>query len=275
MAVPESNREVYRQNPLAEVVADLRFSPILRIESEPPAQFQEAIRDRYPQYRRVAAASQLPKDVPAPVRSLIEGVGAAAGPVYHYFGTQDQDERTRIPVTYVTLSRESLQFTTRAYRRWEEFRAGFDHVRAAFEQVYRPGSYTRIRLRYVDVIRRSRLGLENVSWAELLNPSIGGELAAPEFGENIDSASRQLHCKLEGEDSFLTLKTGIAPTQPNNAVASKERCFLIDGDFHTHKRMELQNVTAALDSFHRASGNLFRWAIRPRLRDALGPEPLD
>src|SRR4051812_37441082 len=111
MALPESSREVYQRNPLAEVTAQLRFPPILRIEAEPPAQFQEVIRDRYPLYRRVMTTGQLPPDLPPPVRNLIQGMGAAAGPVQHVFETQDRK-------TSAALSRESLTLKTTIYIRW-------------------------------------------------------------------------------------------------------------------------------------------------------------
>src|SRR5207249_3887147 len=98
------------------------------------------------------------------------------------------------------LSRESLMFRTTAYTRWEEFRGRLERLQATFEQIYRPASYNRLGLRYVDIVQRSRLGLNDVSWSDLLKPYIAGELSAEEFGENIDSASRQLHCQL-GDNS--------------------------------------------------------------------------
>jgi uncharacterized protein (TIGR04255 family) len=262
MALPDSNREIYSRNPLAEVTAQLKFPPILRIEAEAPAQFQDSIRERYPMYRRVMAASQLPPDLPAPVRKLIQSMGAAAGPIQHVFETQDRKST-------IALSRESLSFKTISYTRWEKFRDQLELVRGTLESVYRPAAYSRLGLRYVDVIRRSILGLEAVSWAELLNPSIGGALTAPEFGDAIDTASSELHCKLHDDNCFLSLRTGIALAEP-----TKEKCFLIDCDFHTHRRTDLPHVTATLNTFNRASGNLFRWAIRDRLRDALQPQPL-
>src|SRR5437867_4931087 len=264
MAFPESNREIYNRNPLAEVTAQLRFPSILRLEAEIPAQFQDAIRDRYPIYRRELAAGQLPPDVPPSIRNLIQGMGAAAGPVEHLFGTQDQT--AGVPVSHVALSREALTFKTTAYTRWEEFREQLERVRAAFEQIYRPSSYTRLGLRYVDIIRRSKLELDDVAWGELLNGSIGGELSASEFGQKIDSAQRQLHCELNGDNCFLTMRTGIALAEQATRGAAREKCFLIDCDFHTHRPTEIGNVASTLNTFNRASGNLFRWAIRPRLR---------
>jgi uncharacterized protein (TIGR04255 family) len=262
MALPETNRVIYSRNPLAEVTAQLKFPPILRIEAETPAQFQEAIRDGFPLYRQVMAANQLPAELPPQVRNLIQGMGAAVGPIQHVFETQDRK-------SVVTLSREAMTFKTTTYTQWEVFRQQLESLRATLEQIYRPASYGRLGLRYVDIIRRSILDLDRVPWAELLNASIGGELTAPELGESIDSASAQLHCKLDGENSFVTLRTGIALAEP-----AKEKCFLIDCEFHTHNPTEIANVTSTLDTFNKASGNLFRWAIRDRLRDALQPQPL-
>ena len=266
MSLPQTDRELYRQNPLAEVTVQLRFPPILRIEAETPAEFQERIRGHYPLYRRVMAAGQLPTDLPASVRNLVHSMGAA-GPVQHLF--EDQGRKWS-----VTLSRESLALKTTRYTRWEDFRGRIDFVRAGFEAVYRPASYTRLGLRYVDIVRRSILGLTDVAWSELLKPYLAGELATQELGDSIDSLSRQLHCRLNGENCFLTLKTAIALAEPAMPGASKEKCFLVDSDFHTHGPTELANVANTLNTFNRASGNLFRWAIQPRLRDALGPQPM-
>ena len=49
MAAPDRirNRNVY---PLIEVICQLRFPAILRIDAQAPAQFQEAIRGDYPQF---------------------------------------------------------------------------------------------------------------------------------------------------------------------------------------------------------------------------------
>lgn len=266
MPLPETKREIYGRNPLAEVAAQLRFSPILRIEAEPPAEFQEAIRERYPLYRR-AAAPGLPAEIPVPLRNLIEGMGSGAIPVQHIFETRDQRSS-------VTLTRDTLMLKTTAYIRWEAFKEDLNRMRPAFERIYRPEPYARIALRYVDVVRRSILGLRDRAWAELLNPFIGGELSAPEFGESVDATSRQTHCKLDGENVFLVLRTGIALAEPAHAGEIKEKCFLIDSEFHTHGLTEIDHVQRTLDIFNRASGNLFRWAIQPRLREALQPQPL-
>lgn len=267
MTLPTTDREIYNRNPLAEVTAQLQFPPILRIEAEVPSQFQEAIRDRYPLYKKINSAAQLPAEIPAPVRNLIQGMGGAAGPTLHIFESTDQK-------LAVCLSHQTLALKTTAYVQWEAFRDLLEFVRDRFQTVYQPPSYTRIGLRYVDIIRRSILGLENVRWSELINPGVGAALTADEFAEGIDSASSQTHCQLDGEDNFLLLRTGIAHAGPRQPGGSPEKCFVIDSDFHSHKVTELGHVTNRLDTFNRFSGNLFRWAIRPPLRGALQPQLL-
>ena len=49
----------YGASPLSEVICQLRFPDILSISANPPAAFQEAIRDDYPEYT-------LRRDVPPP-----------------------------------------------------------------------------------------------------------------------------------------------------------------------------------------------------------------
>jgi len=262
MAFPETDRIIYRMNPLADVTVQLRFPTILRIDSESPAAFQDVIRTDYPQYIQAAVNPTLPANLPPQIRGLIQGMGVPSGPIRHLFESEDRRWQ-------VALTRETLELRTTAYQRWEQFRERVNRLRIPFEQIYRPTTYARVGIRYVDIVRRSLLGLETIAWSELLNPSIAGELAAPEISSGIDSLSRELHCRLDGDNSYLTLKTGFALAEP-----TKERCFLIDSDFHTHKRTEIQDVAGILDAFNRTSGRLFRWAIRGRLHDALQPEPI-
>jgi uncharacterized protein (TIGR04255 family) len=193
----------------------------------------------------------------------MQGMGIRSGPIRHLFEAEDRTWQ-------VALTRETLELRTTVYRRWEEFRDRADKLRKAFEQTYKPTFYSRVGLRYVDVVRRSLLELEGTPWSELLNPYVAGELSAPELANRIDSVSRELHCRLEGDNCYLTLKTGIALADPE-----REPCFLIDSNFHTHKRMETADVANVLDTFNRTSGRLFRWSIQQRLHDALEPEPVD
>lgn len=48
---PETPRVIYAKNPLFEVICQLRFPAILKIDSEIPAGFQEKLRASFPLFR--------------------------------------------------------------------------------------------------------------------------------------------------------------------------------------------------------------------------------
>src|SRR5438105_3369598 len=98
MPFPEAERQVYDCNPLAEVIAQLRFDSILIIDSQLPAQFQEAVRDEFPVYR---ASPTLPPGMPQQVQRMIRDMGAPEAFRQHSFGSQDTQWE-------IILTRDSL-----------------------------------------------------------------------------------------------------------------------------------------------------------------------
>ena len=52
MLFSDRSRSNYRNAPIHEVICQLRFPTILTINSVEPADFQEAIREAFPQYAR-------------------------------------------------------------------------------------------------------------------------------------------------------------------------------------------------------------------------------
>ena len=263
MPSPQAIRQVYQRNPLAEVIAQVRFDSILLIDTQTPAVFQNVVRGDYPTYRATAVPAGIPPGIPQPLQRVIREMGAPGGLRQHLFGSQDARWE-------VILTRESLALKTKAYVGWQDFEDRWLRIRNAFEQAYQPvNSYASVNLRYVDVIQRSRLELSDVPWSELLVPEVAGELASLHIGADIDKMENSLHCRLDNDGSFLTLKTGIAFSKDG----TRERCFSIDSDFHTHARVEPRNVQEIFQRFNRHSRDLFQWAIRDRLRVALQPIP--
>ena len=49
MPFPDATRVIFDANPLDEVICQVKFPPILRIETDPAA-FQDQIRAEYPNY---------------------------------------------------------------------------------------------------------------------------------------------------------------------------------------------------------------------------------
>lgn len=258
MPFPESQRVVYKNNPLAEVICQLRFPTILEIGSEDPAGFQKRIRSRYPLYARDEPGARMPREISEIVAQLRLPIGTER--TTHKFLTEDSNR-------FVSLANDFIAVTEKQYSRWEHFRDEIGVAQAALEQVYQPSFYSRVGLRYQDIIDKTKLGLGSEPWESLVSPSIIGVLGAPEVGGRVQEIRTEARIALdEVAGGFVTLRHGLVESSPNGGQA-----YRIDADFFTQERSDAEHVLGILDTFNRLAGNLFRWAISARLRDALEP----
>lgn len=262
MPIPESERVIYRNNPLAQVVCQLRFPQVLRIASQTPAEFQDRIRDAYPHYEK--KAPNVPPNAPAELARIVNTLAPDASSVVHEFVSADRKWTVALSSGFVALD-------TRAYVHWQDFRDRVASVTAALRELYEPAFYTRIGLRYIDRINRSELGLADACWSDLLAPHIAGELGATEISSEIEHVVRELKIRLPDEEGFLHVKHGFR----NPDIAAKEQSFVIDADFFTEGQREIDDATGILERFNRSAGNWFRWCISSRLHQALGHQPPD
>ncbi len=259
---PNLPRIIYRKNPLNEVLCQLRFPPILRIAAETPATFQERIRKEYPLFRERQPEVALPPGIPNAVAELMKGLPKQKPSAYE-FVSEDGLWKT-------ALTRESLALTSARYIRWEEFRKRLDTPLKALLEVYSPAFFSRVGLRYQNVIRRSVLGLpETTTWAQLIKPHVTGILAANDVLNVVEEMQSQTVIKLA--IGKVTVRSAIAEVTDQK---KKEDCFLIDNDFFTNERTKLNDVDGILRYFNRQSGNLFRWSIEDRLHTAMQPDDL-
>jgi uncharacterized protein (TIGR04255 family) len=260
MAFPDAERVIYEKNPLEEVICQLRFPPVLKIEAEPPSGFQERIRADYPFYQ-AKPALKFPAGIPAELAALL-ATGLPAGPAAHEFTSRDEKWT-------VALTREFIALTCRNYDRWENFK---EHLRApleALQALYSPAFFTRIGLRYRDVLRRSALELDQFSFAELLQPWIAGALAAPEVSQDVEHSAEELVVRLPDHQSHVRVHHGLAPDGK-----SQEQCYVIDADFFSDQQTEAPHAIERLNFLNKQSRLFFRWCIQDRLHRAMQPRPL-
>jgi len=259
MPLPEFPQTIYQNNPLDHVICQLRFPPILKIDAQAPFEFQDVIRRDYPLYNMSKEGQpDLPFGVSGQLPSGAMGMPAADKMNYQFY-TEDETWSVNLASNYIALS-------TRAYPHWQVFRDHLDLPLRVLTEIYHPAFFSRAGLRYVNVIRRSKLGLQNQPWAGLIQPHIAGILAND--GLAVEAVQKNLateELRIGSGQTLVRLVHGLASDNH-----SGEQVYLIDLDFFSDDRLEIASTFTRLDEFNHQAWKLFNWCITARLREALG-----
>ena len=257
---PQVDRVIYGKAPLVEVICQVRFPADLRVETEPPADFQQRVRDRFPLLtkRNQAVLSALPPEIAKAFETVIP---SSASSTIWQFNTEDGSHT-------LELAKDNLTLVSRNYRRWEEFHGLFRQPLEAIVELYRPPFFTRVGLRYRDMIQRSKLGLGGVKWSTLLKPQVLGELGQPGIEDQTTEVFRNLLLGLPERGAKVRLQHGFAQFEGGN-----EQSYLIDCDFFVD-RTEASHVADTLGYFNSNAARFFRWCITDRLHQAMDPQPV-
>ncbi len=267
MPFPPATRVVYNENPLVEVICQLRFPTLLEIPAADPAAFQTAIRAEYPEYERQDGGPGLPAgQFPPEVAAIVDKFGIPAGGPTYKFMTEDR-------LRAITLTKEWMAITDRNYERWERFNQAVQLATGALEQVYKPSFYSRVGLRYRNVIDRQQLGLEGLGWEELLSSELlSAMLASAELRPAVRRVETLALIRIdEVPGGFLTLRHGLV----NGSQDGEVEKYSVDADFYTEDREATNDVPATVTRFNGLAGRLFRWAITETLHNALQPTEPD
>jgi len=263
MPFPEAKRVVYKKNPLINVICQLRYPPILRIDSEVPSQFQEAIRSDYPLYnertevQHEIAAGMKPQ-FPQEINVQLTRTGITKN---HEFCSENG-------VWRINLTRTFLSISTSEYHRWEDFVQRFSSSSKKFLEIYNPPFFTRLGLRYVDIFDRSKLGLEDAHWTDLLQSySLG--LLSSSVSKEVKSCESVYEIKLSDSESIVRIATSLVI----DARTSRE-CYMVDSDFYTPKRTPPDKAFDKLEFLHQRATRLIRWIITDKLHNAMEPQEI-
>ncbi len=261
MLFDHRSRTHYPNAPVHEVVCQLRFPTILSINTTEPADFQETIRDAFPQYVRQQQA--LPPK--------IQGVGTPNArleqqPSITNYTFLSADNRWKI-----NLTRDFIALSTLRYDGWEEFASYLDKPLASFIKLYHPAYFQRVGLRYVNIISREKLGLEGTPWTELIAPAYTGPLREPDVQEDLFTVcSCDFQMKLDSS-SFAKIHAGPGKIKSNapGAVTEPETKFIFDMDLFMSGNTPCTLSAAALETLHGHAGRIFEGAVTDTLRRAL------
>lgn len=255
MEFPDAERVIYTRNPLSEVVCQIRFPRILALDERIPAEFQTILGADYP-YVETREVAEL---------TIQRGADATASKrIFYDFSTLDRRYT-------ITLSSEFVGVRTVSYDRWDTFLPHIQGALAALEKSYSIPFFTRIGLRYVDVISRRTLGLEGSNWSDLIRNSALGLL--PEKAVPVASVlelSTAIALSLDSGGK-VAIRTGFGKSE----ATADEVVFIVDSDFFEEESVKGSADAVALCSrFNRSAGKAFRWIISDTLHEALGPQPV-
>lgn len=255
---PSSPRVVYTTSPLNEVICQVRFPTVLKIDQGPPADFQELIRSKFPYYEMQSTPMNGPP-VPPEVISML-GLPVQQ---QHMFRSENGKR-------YINLMNNAIAIVSSEYTRWEGFVAEVELGLAALAKIYRPNFYQRIGLRYQNLVNPEKLGFGARNWAAMLNNEIATELRHENFGAGqVVEAHRMIRVTGINAEGVL-LQHGIGALQDVPADS-----YIIDIDCYTDARTEEANAIEVLQRFNVRARRAFRWCISDELHEALGPNDVE
>lgn len=262
MPFEKAQRYAYRKKPLEQVTLQLRFPPILKLDTEIPALFQDRIIRDFPIYH---------KEIQQEFGLEIDESGKPLAPAAivnatdnHIFTSKDGGWKVGVTRTYISIS-------TNQYVKWEDFLEKFKVPFTVFNEIYNPVYFTRIGLRYSNVFCRSKFGLDNnTSRGEMIHSEFLGILANDKLKGNICNYNSAFELKLEDEagNSKALVMTSLVKTHTG------ERCLLIDNDLFTVGRIEMENIEKQAEFLHSRSTGLLQMIITDQLHKAMGPEEI-
>ncbi len=254
-----SERKILEKNQLLEVICQLRYFDILKIDAADPVGFQEAVRADYPQYLK--KAEQLPP-------RIVNGKPVAQPPVNnHQFIAADGQWKISMTKGFIALS-------THGYTRWEEFARRLDLVLAAFIRIYQPNCFTRVGLRYINAFNRQALGLDEYPWRELIQPGYIGLMGEDDVSERAFLKNEQTVTLAMPGGAKANVKCGpglLRKINNRTRQTQEEKVYMLDLDLYMEGNTPLNQAVPALNVVHGNAGSLFRGAVSDQLFDAMLP----
>ena len=258
----QEQRCVYRKGVLGEVICQLRFPPILTIDANVPVQFQEAIREGFPQY-------STRKESPAPKITGTPGDLRLENPpqtINYQFVSADGLWRVNLTSRFISLS-------CARYTCWEDFAGKLDKPLAAFIKIYKPAYFERVGLRYLNFISRKQLELEDVPFSELIDQCYLGPLGQEDVADTaVKRCSVDLEMDLRGGCKVkIHAGPGVVKVK---GKSDNELKFIFDQDLFMPGQLPVNYSAGALQTLHSQAWSIFRGAISSTLHQAMDPQPV-
>lgn len=269
MRIEPYDRVVYENNPLAEVVCQIRFAKAADLADEEKTRLRtELARMGYPALSEEVTIG-FPKAV-APGELGERPQLVVEQTTVRHFASVDGAWRVSVCAEFVAL-------TCQKYEGWDAFLPRLVEAASLLVAMRPDTEPSRLGLRYRDVVEREPVGLGGTAWHELIGGFLLGPLAPNALASGQTPAEDEVgsflsHALLRLDNCMLLLQSSLL-----TSADGERRAFLIDSDFFNEGNLEpnlLQDqnlLRARLHMLHANAGALFRRCITERLHHALRP----
>ena len=239
-----------KKPPLAEVICQVKFSPILNIAKGLPTDFQEAVRGRFPGLEVEQGVVLLP------VSGISEKHLMDATPrIYRFVASNG--------TTNLALATDFIALSTKSYNHWQDFRQDLAMAEKALREIYHPAYATRVGLRFINRFTKRNTASKN--FLEILG-LFRNELTCVLHTEAWQEPKEMLSQIILSDDvADLALRIGLGREQ-------KEKFFLLDFDYYEEGRITFQGLSKRVDRYHSRIYSAFRWCMQNESLERFEPQ---
>ncbi len=237
---PSKTEIQLKKAPLNEVVCQVKFAPILRISKEPPSDFQEAVRQRFPSLLVEQGVLVL-----FPGAAGVEKPSMESAPRIYRFRTPDE-------LSHVALAMDFFALSTKQYTHWNVFVQDVELGYAAFQKIYQVPYATRIGLRFINRFDQKNTGCASTDQIlELFRSELTCLIHTDVWKEPQEFLSQVL---LNDEKAKLAIRVGFGRE-------NDEPFFALDLDYFEEGQISLDDLTSRLNQYHTRIYDAFRWCM--------------
>jgi uncharacterized protein (TIGR04255 family) len=218
----------------------------LKIAQQVPADFQEAIRGRFPSFQPEQALL-IQSTFDQPVRHA-----DPQPPIYRF--------RDKKELRTVSLGHDFYALSTTHYESWNSFADDLDFITQIVLSIYKIPYSIRVGLRYINTLNTQNTGMKlfNPDVLDILRPELTALLYKNEI-EDPRLAITQIRAEqTEGE---FTFRSGVIQEEKDRHL---QQSFLLDFDRYIEEDIELsvKDLLERCENYHADIYSAFRWCIQ-------------
>lgn len=242
VSVRSENLDRYKRNFLKQAVCELRFPTLMELgDPKPPVALVAALRKEYP---HLELANEVTIEI---------GGGSPGSNNTHIF-------RSGKLTWTVSLKQSALSIETTAYTGFPTLKERVLRVVGAASKIIDSDFFTRVGLRYINVIDSGEDPTDGWVNADLVQP-----LLSRQFSGVHEYAGRM---QLVADDGGCLLQHGVRLKQPQRDGKAGVPEYVLDIDSFRNE-VAVTDIELALDTMHAQVFDVFDWAIGSKAREYL------